>query len=285
MTSPRRNGAKRTRKNVTGHRRALADPDVAKLIAGLRKRWKAIDGIERGDHLRELTNLGCSRRGLGKGLRQSATTIRRHIELAALPIAQRRAVEAGASAKKILADKAILDRQRRRKKRIDDNRKTGALSDEVADIILEFCRAGGNLPLTPILEAEITEFMSGVAINLSRLEVGGQPGIKATKRLGIAGLFEQAQPPANADTFWMDYQAEWLANIVLAKAPEHPIWEDALEKAKRRACELKAKDERTPSQAYKDRLRHIAEIEAGPAPRPYRKGASSMRKQGLKPVS
>jgi hypothetical protein len=289
--TPRRKTTKRKRKHVTAHRRALADPIVAKLIAGLRKRWKAMDGIERGDRLRELAALGCSTRGLGKKLRQSATTIRRHMELATLPTKDRDAVKAGASAKKILADKAILDRQRRRKRRITDDRKTGVLSDEVADIILEFCR-GGEYPLrAPILEAEFATFINSVALLLFEFEARGQRGIKATKRMGIVGLFEQTQPPVFEETFWMESQAEWLANIVLAKGPECPIRTTALDKAVRRAVELKvkARDERTPLEAFHDQairkdIRY-AELYASLRPGYYPGGVHSMRKQGSKPVS
>lgn len=199
---------------MTAHRRALADPNVAKFIACLRKCWKVSDGVERGDRLRELAAFGCSTRGLGKKLRQSATTIRRQMELATLPIKDRDAVKAGASAKKILADKAILDRQWRRERRITDDRKTAALSDEVAGIILEF-RRGGEYPLrAPILEAEFTDFIKSVALLILEFEARGRRGIKATKRMGIVGLFEQTEPPVSKETFWMEYQAEWLANII-----------------------------------------------------------------------
>lgn len=282
----RRKTAKGTHKHVTAHRRALADPIVVKLIAGIRKRWKAKDGIERGDRLRELVALGCSARGLGKDLRLSATTIRRHIELATLPAKGRDAVKAGASAKKILASKAIDDRRRRRKQRIDGDRRSGLLSDEVAGIILEFCRAQGEPSRTAILEAEFTMFMNSVAYCLQDFGVHGQRGIKATKIMGIAGLFEQTQPRALAGTFWMDYQAEWLANIVLAKAPEPPIWERSLTKAQKRAAELNVEDMRTPLEAYDDNEARLAEIRFGPNNRlVYPGGASRMLRQGRKPIS
>jgi IS30 family transposase len=118
MSLSRRNTAKRTRKNVTRHRRAFTDPKVGKLVVSLRKRWSVLDGIERGDRLRALADRGCSTRGLGKKLRQSPTTIRRHLDLAAMPTKDRDAVKAGASAKKILANMADLKRRLRVRKRI-----------------------------------------------------------------------------------------------------------------------------------------------------------------------
>ncbi len=288
MTPPRK-APKRTRKHVTAHRRALKDPHVVKLIAGLRKRWKLIDGIERGDRLRALAALGCSTRGLGKKLRQSATTIRRHLDLAALPTKSRQAVKAGASAKMILAKKADLDRQRRIRQRIVEDQKTGALSDEVADIILEFCRGEGDPSRTPILESEIADFMQSVAFCLGDCEARWQCGIKATKRMGIVGLFERTKPPVAAEN-WMEYQTEWLANIVLAKAPELQIRMAALYKAVRRAVELKvATDQRTPLEAFHEQavrkfIRH-AELYTSLRPQYYPGGVYRMRKQGSKPVS
>lgn len=284
--TPRRGTAKRKRKRLTAHRRAIADPNIAKLVAGLRKRWKAIDGIERGDCLRELAVLGCSTRGLGKKLRQSATTIRRHMELAGLPIAQRRAVKAGASAKKILSDKAILDRQRRRKKRIDDDRKTGALSDEVADIILEFCRGGEDPPRASISRADFKVFINSVALLLFQFEARGQRSIKTSRKMGVVGLFEQTRSPVSEETFWLGAQAEWLAHIVWANAQERPIWESSLIKAERRVAELDGKGTRTPLEVFSDNRARRADIGNGPGIRPhFPGGAYRMTRQGRGPVS
>ena len=81
----RRERRKAIRRNVTAHVRAVADSTVAAMIKDLRQRWRSLDRVERGERLRKLTSLGCSTRGLERALRQSATSIRRHIDLANLP--------------------------------------------------------------------------------------------------------------------------------------------------------------------------------------------------------
>jgi hypothetical protein len=186
--------------------------------------------------------------------------------------------------------KADLDRQRRIRQRIVEDQKTGALSDEVAGIILEFCRGEGDPSRTPILESEIADFMQSVVFCMGDCEARWQCGIKATKRMGIVGLFERTKPPVAAEN-WMEHQVKWLANIVLAKAPERSIWKAALDKTVRRAGELRVrvKDERTPQEAFYDQIinAHIRSLElsSGRSSRYYPGGAYRMPRQGRKPVS
>jgi hypothetical protein len=68
----------------------------------------------------------------------------------------------------------------------------------------------------------------------------------------------------------MDYQAEWLANIVWAKAKERPVWENALEKAKRRDGELDVKAKRTPIQIFRETRDRRQQLGAAPVRRKYR---------------
>lgn len=211
--TPRRKITAQKRKHVTAHRRASASQAVAALIVQLRRSWKALDRVERGDRLCELAKLGCSTRGLGEELGLSATTIRRHIDLASMPESAREAVKAGASSKKILAAKAANVRRQKKQKRVTDEQRTGALSDEIADIILWFCSGKGRPARTRILIGDLPEFLNSLRVYLSREMQREQP-IKATKRLGPAGLVTAAKPsgdPASEGTLWMDYFAEWLA--------------------------------------------------------------------------
>src|ERR1017187_3200339 len=97
---------KKKRAYETAHWRTMADPAVRKLVSYLQLGWKSMGPLERGRLLHELAALGCSTRGLEKELGQSATSIRRHIVLATLPEADRKAIEYGASSKKILDRKS-----------------------------------------------------------------------------------------------------------------------------------------------------------------------------------
>ena len=129
-----------TREHHSLHRRAMADSKVAGMVVDLRGLWAGMGPVDRGDRLRELTALGCSTRGLEKELKQSSTSIRRHMVLAQLPEQDREAIKSGASAKRILGRKADADRHRRQAQRVIEDRRTGALSDDLANIVLESCR-------------------------------------------------------------------------------------------------------------------------------------------------
>lgn len=151
MTAKRKVDRRESKENShqSAHRRAMTNPRVRKLVTSLRRRWDSLDPLQRGDRLSELTALGCSRRGLEKELKQSATSLRRHIALARLTEPGRQAVAAGASRKRILAIKAREDRGAFWQQRVLEEQKTGTPSDEVASMILEFCRGVGARRASP----------------------------------------------------------------------------------------------------------------------------------------
>jgi hypothetical protein len=252
---------------------------VRELVSKLQQGWGSMGTLERGERLCELSSLGCSTRGLETDLQQSTTSIRRHMALAKLPEKDRRAIQAGASAKKILALKAIADRHKRQQQRVDEDRKTGALSDRIATNILEFCRAGKQLRKNPILAGDVPILLNTVEWHLSQFAASGHRPVRVSQKLELKARFRKMRPIEAEDTFWINYQGEWLANVVWASAPERPIRERALQKAASRAGELIPK--RTPSELYQDRKRRLAEIFASPARRKVvGNGARSLERQG-----
>ena len=262
----------------TAHRRSLANQTVQQLVGVLRQGWSAMGFQERGERLHELTFLGCSRRGLEKELKQSATSIRRHMVLAELPEKDRKAIAAGASAKDFLAKKAIVDRVRRRQERINEDGITGVLSDRIATTIIEFCRLGKELRKPPILTGDLPAFLDTVKCFLQQFGTSGYKAIKVSKKLESKAQYRKMRPRMAKDAFWIANQAEWLANIVWASAAEGPIRENALRKAENRAGELTPK--KTPIQIYRDRTRRFAEI-LSPLPwRKMEKGARALTRQG-----
>ena len=281
-----RKPAKRPAKNMTSHKRALTSKVVTDRIKKLRKGWKTMNGIARGDGLHALVKMGCSTRGLAKSLHQSQTTIRRQLQLAALPAAQRKAVNAGDSAKKILETKAAEVRRFRIVNQLAEEQRSGALSDELADMILRFCRAEDGLPPVRITQQELPIFLGGVETKLGEYEARGRRGIRATKRMGVEGLFRKTQPLEDTDDFWMAYQSEWLANIIQAKVPIRLIWENGMKKTKERAADLLVEDNRTPLQVYFDNAVRLVELGSGGNNRPYYPGgARRMPRQGRKAIS
>jgi hypothetical protein len=251
----------------TASRRALANPHVTAAIKKLRTRWKRLDKIERGERLRELATQGCSTRGLGKKLRKAPTSIVRYIELAKLPLKARDAIKAGASAKKILALKALVNRKQRLQKRIDDDQKIGKLSDHSAGMILQFCRTTDGVPPTPLLASDMPLFLGNVRLHLTFLETSGHRSVRIPSRLGTVALFEVLCPEEKTEEFWVDHRARWLAIIIYSKTPERPIWERSLEKAAARAFELN--QPKTPEEVYEDGLVRRLLIDLLPSRRSY----------------
>ena len=216
----------------------MADPKIESRVRELRAGWKGMGKIERGDRLWQLIFSGCSRRGLARSLRQSETSIRRHMELADLPAAGRDMIDQGFSAKRILAKKARSDRTIRRRQRIAKDRETGVLSDELADMILEFCRAEDGVPEYAIRDVDLPLLLGDVETHLSWFDARGCRFPPVAKKLGTKILFEKTRPVQIPDEFFEAHRAKWLATVIWTRAREAPIWERALEKAKRRAREL-----------------------------------------------
>lgn len=261
----------------TVHLRAMTDPKVAKMVVVLRRRWAGMGPVERGDRLRELVALGCSTRGLEKELQQSATSIRRHMALAELPDEDREAIGTGRSAKKILEQKASDERYRRQHERVIEDRRTGALSDEIADVILEVCRTKDWPRRAPVSRESARQLFSETVRALQEFEANGRGAVRVSKKLGLKKLLNKIKPSRGKEEFVMAHQAEWLANVVWAKAPERPIWESAIQKAEQRVNELTPK--KSPSQLFQERMRRLAEISASTFRPPY-KGARSLERQG-----
>ena len=269
--SLRRRKRKRKRIYATSHGRAASDPSVRKRIFALKRCWNNLVPLERGDQLLILIGLGCSSRGLRKMLDRSATTIRRHWTLAALPEKARAVVIAGGSRKTVLANKVRYDRLMARKKRIDEDAKTGVLSDEVTGIILKFC-LDREIPPNEVIGFENASLLLNSVFNrLCQFDTNRSQAIRVPKRLSMAELFERTRPAepdrtrdlGPGEAHWLEHRAEWLANIVWAKAPERPIWQNALGKASNRAPELWSN--LTAEQIEEDWLDRVARFLAGPS--------------------
>jgi hypothetical protein len=218
----------KNRTNKTAHRRAAEDPQVQVLIGALRFDWEKIDRVTRGERLRQLAERGCSTRGLGEALGQSATSVRTHMNIAALPEKDREAVRTGASAKKILGRKAEGDRLRKVRERVALDLRTGELSDRLADVIIAFCQTVDRVPKSRILEGEFDTFLGLLRSAFNNCVLFP---VKLPKRLKLKQRFLRTRPRVEGDPLFMAYRAEWLATLLLSEAPELPIRERAIEKA------------------------------------------------------
>ena len=255
---------KRTLKpRMTAHRRAVSGPVVRRLFEQLQKGWEEMDHVSRGDHLGDLVKRGCTNRGLAKDLNQSEATIRRYTILASLPEADRKALKNGESAKEALKRKAFLDRVRKNRERFEEEIRSGGPSDEIADVILDFCRAKDGVPDSPTDDVYLLCLLDMVK-RYSRGDVDARP-IPSTgrKKLRLVELFRTTEPPKSTDDFEFERKAEWLANILLGIEPEYVIRENAMGKAENRRGELE--DKLTPQQREQRAWDRYRFLEAGPS--------------------
>ena len=238
MTTQRKVAIKKSA-NKTKHRRAMANPKVQELVSNLARDWAATDHLERDARLRELAAHGCSARGLGKVLGHSASSILREVAPEERPKTDRNVEEARASAQEAVSQRANAERDECQRQRIIEEEKTGALSDEVATVILMFCRTGQGLPETPILPGEVPLLLSTAKKYLSLFEASARRLVRVPKELELKELFALTRPDVEEGDPPMEHRGKWIANVVWAKAPERRIWERALSKAVDRAGELR----------------------------------------------
>jgi len=209
-----------------------------------------MDGQERGARLCELVVHGCSARGLEGILGQSATTIHRHMATAGRPKMDRNPEERRAAAQEALNQRAAAERDRLQRQRVIEDDETGALSDEVATVILKFCRAEEGLPETQILQGDVPLLIRIAEINLSGFEARDGRPVRIPEDMDLTEIIRLTRPPdVEEGDLRMERLGKWIANVIWAEAPEHCIWERALWKATNRACEL------VPPQSPADRER------------------------------
>ena len=270
----------KSRRNITAHRRALADPALQKQLAQLRRRWPKLGYVERGVRLRKLADAGGSTRGIAQAIGVSPTTVRRFLEIAALPDHERENVEKGASAKRVLAARA-KDRQRRRiLQRLAIEKESGRFSDELADTLIEFAK--GELGDFRMTRDEFPLFLNSVAREVKSLDTFNVKRERVSKRLGVRDQLKAVRTKRPKSDHPIEQRAEWMAHFIRATAPEGAVWERALSKAYSREREL------APTRTLIDSIgsRSWADsteitIPARPITRPARE---VMKRQGRKPT-
>lgn len=238
----------------TQHRIALKKPSTRQLVGRLKRYWDLWDEIKRGELLFALTNNKdhqCSIRGLAKDLDEKEATLRRYIMLSQLPPEERAKFREGETAKQVLARKAARDRDQLITSRIVEEKKSGALSDEVADVILDFLLSKRRDPKTLVFGAE-PDYRSMLAAipcllenirEITRGLVGVSPvKIRLPKGISLVDFYRLARPAAFPGEDWMERAVGWLANILVNIAPESLIREAAMNKAEERVRKIPSRE-------------------------------------------
>ena len=231
-----------TNRKKTAHRLIACLREVKSLIHMLRKDWKNLDVNERGSRLQDLVSRGCSFRGLEPDLDVSATTLRRHMKFLSTAEPKPAAVKTVVPDKKSMGRDAVRDRLRERLDLRDTIARPAVenpirdLSDEVADIILDFCK--NSVPEMPIRDYDLSNLLEDVR-RLTRGELGPlPPSMQLPRKISLTELYRITRPAETSEDMWLGHRAIWLAKIVIAKAPEFDIREAAMNKAENRAGEL-----------------------------------------------
>jgi hypothetical protein len=226
----------RRRNRSTKHARTKRNSALRKKISALGRSWDYLDPVTRGEKLRELINLGCTRRGLADDLRVSATNIRFHLDLSDLSPAEQADVKAGASAKRAFI---ALQKQREtnaRAERIREERITAAISTQLARDIALFCTEphpfGANKNPAVLCEGDIEVFF----VDLDRaleMRLRGYDFIPppAPKHLDFQAICRKLEPRQDDSVLWFSWLAEWLALAMLSAAPDAIIRDAARKKA------------------------------------------------------
>lgn len=144
--------------------------------------------------------------------------------------------------------------------RFTEEKKSGAVSDEGSEIILDFCFAK---PEIPVAEGGITTLLDRVGDITRGLSVTGPVKIKLPKNISLADLYGLARPEDRPGEYWLEHRAGWLANILVTIAPELVIRERAMNKAEERVrTNLKKQVEIRPDleAVWKNRLKSLLAI-------------------------
>jgi hypothetical protein len=258
----------------------MADPAVRRQVFRLRRDWRNLSHVERGDLLRTLAAAGCSTRGLAEATGSSATTVRRYLEIASLPEEIRHDVENGTSAKTILESRASERRRRSTLERLRVERQTGEFSDALADVLIEFGKGelGSRVRMT---RDEFPMFLAAVAREVRSLDAFGRGRDRISKKLDLKAQLKTVKPKPPKNDNLIEERAEWMARFIRARFPESMIWERALEKSAKREKEL------VPVRTLADSVRakswgpRLINIPPRPVTRPARE---VMKRQGRKPT-
>jgi len=220
--------------------RALETPETKAMVVALRKKWRKLSHIERGQRLLALIACGCTGRGLAGDLHQSGTNVRRHLELMKLPPEDQKAIEQGMSAKQVWGRLSEERRLEHILRLIRLEQKTGAVSDRAARVIFELLkRATWEQQALEQLFAEIDR-----QLDLSHrirayplLEKGMHHipvGMKDPKK-----IIRACEPRVQLDYHnnlplgLMADTVQWVARIADAMTPDMDTFQTALRKAKK----------------------------------------------------
>jgi hypothetical protein len=212
------------RSNQTANLKAMAVPEVQKLVNDLKSQWESLSPQARGEKLDTLLGFKCSVLGIAREVQQPARNMYRYIEQARASKADSAAImiEADVSNKNLPAQKASVGPSKISPLPSIEVSRAAAQSDELATLILECFRIGMPPQRVTIPVDSIPTILNAVAGCLSGLEASGGESIPPKTWTG--GPFSKTRPAEAV------LQADWIANTIWAETRRRTVWESALKK-------------------------------------------------------
>ncbi len=208
------------------------DGELTQRTGCLKVQWGSLPLATRGERLREVLQLGISRRALAKRIGVSEGTVRRDLRIARLAPEIKEEISRGASAKKLLARAQKNLEIERELQLLESERSTGRPSDEGAALIVHFLRR--RLLWAPAYSLQVLQEVE------RKVRTDALPGSFPTG-MSPARIIKKCRPAGkNPDrvpariSFFADWTACWIPSVI----PQSLIREAALRKARRRFRQL-----------------------------------------------
>ena len=198
------------------------------LVLKLRQDWKNLDVDERVSRLQDIVSPGCSVRSLASDLNVPEATLRRHLKFVSTPEAKPAAVKTGVPDKKPMGKDIARDCAQEGMNPIVKEKPIRDLSDEVADIMLDFCE--NAVHGDPICGSDLVTFLAEVR---KLVRSGNGPtlaSLQMSEKISWPQRYRMTRPPEIFRNDRLRYRAKWLVKILESIAPES-IRETAFAKA------------------------------------------------------
>jgi hypothetical protein len=168
----------------------------------------------------------------------------------------------------LLAESARLNDPSTAAIAVAEDARTGILSNQLADHILEFCKTTTGVHGSDL--DTVVLFFNEVRNSLTRLDRDGVRAPKVKMSLPLKQRFRLSRPVPKDDEAVVAHRAIWLALFLKSEAPERLILDRAINKAQARRAELKVENRPMRGrQLFNDAAQKYAQLSASPPPRRY----------------
>jgi len=198
----------------------------------LKRRWPDLNQVERGAALQALVDAGMSRRRIARMLTVTEGTVRRHLRIADLGVADRDKIAAGASAKDILNRERLAMLSVQQQRRTEQEAADEAVSTAVASLLVDWLNS------VRLHGAYVQQLFEEVRLQIRSREYWA-PRYPSRLVLPVplydlanaAAMIRRSEPSKTEFPFELARLAEWLKRWLPRVAVDEVCRERALRKA------------------------------------------------------